>query len=128
MICLIVDDDADTRDTVAMLLSSQGVAVKSTSNLYGALDILKEPRERIDMMLLDWNLPGMPMAEFLEEVKRIRPNVAIVLSTAAFRVEEKARQHGLNWYLPKPILPESLQELINRIENSRGRNASSGAA
>jgi DNA-binding NtrC family response regulator len=128
MICLIVDDDIDTRDTVAMLLSSQGVAVKSTGNLYGALDILKSKSERVDMMLLDWNLPGMPMREFLEEVKRVRPNVAVVLSTAAFRCEEKAKEHGLAWYLPKPILPESLSDLIVKIENSRGRNASSGAA
>jgi DNA-binding NtrC family response regulator len=128
MICLIVDDEADTRDTVAMLLSSQGIAVKCTGNLYGALDLLKSKTERVDMMLLDWNLPGMPMSEFLEEVKLIRPNVTIVLSTAAFRCEEKAKQHGLAWYLPKPILPESLTELIEKIENSRGRNAASGAA
>jgi DNA-binding response OmpR family regulator len=127
MICLIVDDDQDTRDTVSMLLSSHSTAIRTTASLYGALDILRDTQERVDLMFLDWNLPGMPMKEFLDEVKRIRPNVTIVLSTAAFRVKEKALEHGLDWYLPKPIIPEDLVQLVSNISKRRS-SGNCGAA
>jgi DNA-binding NtrC family response regulator len=120
MICLVVDDEKDTRDVVMRTLSTQGFGVKDASNLYEALDVLKVPDpEPAHMMLLDWNLPGMPMENFLKQVREINPDLTVVLSTAAFRVESKARQLKLNWWLPKPILPEALIQLAATIAGQK---------
>jgi DNA-binding response OmpR family regulator len=115
MICLIVEDDADTRDTLAILLSKKQIAVKTASNLYTALDILKDTDETAGIMLLDYNLPGMPMTEFIREVKSIKPTIEIVLSTASSNVQHRSRQLGLEWYLPKPIMPEELYDLCDKL-------------
>jgi two-component system, NtrC family, response regulator AtoC len=115
MVCLIVDDDADTRDTVARLVSTRRVAVKTATNLYSALDLVKEVDGKAEMMLLDYNLPGMPMTEFLRKLKAINPELIIVLSTA-LDAKTKASKMGLNWYLPKPIMPEQLFELVDHLQ------------
>ena len=121
MICLVVDDEKDTRDVVMLTLSAQGFGVKGAENLYLALDVLKSSKnESVEMMLLDWNLPGMPMETFLAQVREIRPEITIVLSTASFRVEAKARQLKLNWWLPKPILPEALIQVTSMIASQKG--------
>jgi DNA-binding response OmpR family regulator len=119
MIILIVDDDVDTRDVVNLTLSSRGYSVKTAESLYGALDILKQRgEEKIGLILLDWNLPGMPVREFLAEVDKICPNVPIALSTAAYRVQDKAKQCGLKFWLPKPIFPDDLVALVEHVLNS----------
>jgi DNA-binding response OmpR family regulator len=129
MIVLVVEDDLDTRDIVNLTLSSRGYAVKSTESLYGALDILKQVKnEPIGMILLDWNLPGMPMNEFLREVRNVQPNVPIVLSTAAYRAKEKAIQCGLKWWLPKPIFPEELIAMVEHLSKGQPDSANSVSA
>jgi DNA-binding response OmpR family regulator len=128
MICLVVDDEKDTRDVVMLTLSRQGFGVKGAENLYLALEVLKNSKgEPVDMMFLDWNLPGMPMEDFLKQVREIRPNISIVLSTAAFRVETKARQLKLNWWLPKPVMPEDLVQLATLVKQKRDASKATAA-
>jgi CheY-like chemotaxis protein len=116
---LFVEDHADTRDIVSLILSSHGFAVKTVDNFYSAIEVLKHESSNIKLMLLDYNLPGMPMGSFLEEVRKVRPNLPIVLTTASYRVEEKARQHDINWWIPKPIDPSKLLEVVAELSTDK---------
>jgi DNA-binding response OmpR family regulator len=54
-------------------------------------------------MLLDYNLPGMPMTDFVTQVRAIAPDTGIVLCSATYRVFEKADKIGLKHCLGKPF-------------------------
>jgi DNA-binding response OmpR family regulator len=99
---LIIDDDADTRDMITVGLLAEGWKVKAAHSLYGGLYILAEDSS-ISCVLLDYNLPGMPMEDFLKQVHGVAPKVNLILVTAADRVAEKARTFGFKWYLAKPF-------------------------
>jgi DNA-binding response OmpR family regulator len=106
----------DTRDVLMRTLSLAGFAVKGAENLYFAIEVLKQAEDKkVGMILLDWNLSGMSMDQFLKQVRQIQPEITIVLSTAAFRVETKARQLRLTRWLPKPVLPEALIQVATAI-------------
>ena len=85
--------------------------VQSTDSLLGALSILSKNNE-IECMLLDYNLPGMPMDEFLSQSRAMCPKLAVVLISAADLVAEKAKKFGLKFYLGKPIDFDLLRRTI----------------
>ena len=108
---LVVDDDPDTRDFLSVALSAEGSVVQTTSTLLGAIDILKANSE-IDCMLLDYNLPGMPMEDFLTAARGISPKIGIVLISAADKVGERAAKVGLKHFLGKPFQVDELRKIM----------------
>lgn len=99
---LIVDDDPDIRDFLKVGLTADGWDVQVTDSFYGALGVL-DLDTSISCMLLDYNLPGMPIEDFLQKVRNLCPQINIILMTAADRVADKAKKLGLKRYLPKPF-------------------------
>ena len=110
---LIVDDVADIRDMLTVALSAEGFLVKTTDSLYGALHILQQ-ESCIDCMLLDYNLPGMPMEDFLKQIRDVAPKIGIVLISAVERVAGKAERLGIATYLGKPFDFDQLREAMEQ--------------
>jgi len=81
------------------------------------VDVFKAHAAKIDIVLLDLTLPGMSGGEVLAELRKIRRNIKIVLSTAygrdrAFRdVAEPELVH----YLRKPYKFEELIALLHKV-------------
>ena len=99
---LIVDDDADIRDFLRVALKADGWDAQVTDSFYGALGAL-DADNSISCMLLDYNLPGMPIEDFLKQARSACPPLTIILMTAADRVADKAKKLGLKKYLAKPF-------------------------
>ncbi len=66
---MLVDDDDDTRDLVAMSLEHHGYSTVSAPNGREALDQLGSVRP--DLILLDLQMPGMNGLEFREQQRRV---------------------------------------------------------
>jgi DNA-binding response OmpR family regulator len=49
------------------------------------VEIFRENEEHVDATLLDMTLPDLPSSKVLEEVRRIRPTVKVVITTAYSR-------------------------------------------
>jgi two-component system phosphate regulon response regulator PhoB len=64
---LVVDDDCHVQTVVAAMLGASGFEVSSVGTAEEAFDHLQE--RRVDLLVLDWNLPGM---SGLELCKRLR--------------------------------------------------------
>lgn len=80
---LVVDDDADLRETVQMLLELEGFAVTAAANGRAALERLRAG-ERPGLILLDLMMPEMNGWEFLQHARQ-DPNlgsIPIVIMTA----------------------------------------------
>lgn len=108
---LLVEDDPDTVRIVTSYLSKNNFKVTVARDGLSALNqTIESPA---DLILLDWNLPGLDGLEFLKRLRKTR-SVPVIMITA--RTEEIDRVIGLEFgaddYLTKPF---SVRELVARV-------------
>jgi len=118
--CLIVDDAEDIRDVLAKALSLEGWVIQSTDSLLGALTIV-ENNSDLDCMLLDYNLPGMPLEDFLQKFRAFCPQTAIVMISAVDELEEKAAKYAVPHFLQKPLDFDALRKAMSAALAAAGR-------
>jgi DNA-binding response OmpR family regulator len=98
---LIVEDDADVRDAIALTLSMENFQVQAAENREAALAIIEVQPPSV--IILDWFMPGMDVESFVDKVSKEYPNTTILMISASMKLEEKAKQLGLKYYLSKPF-------------------------
>ncbi|MDB5802569.1 MAG: sensor histidine kinase [Rhodocyclales bacterium] len=76
---LLVDDDAEYRESTSRLLEREGHRVLQADCGTSALLILKD--ENVDLMLLDYFMPGMTGEEVVAELRTFNPYVQVILQT-----------------------------------------------
>ena len=114
---LVVDDDRDTRDSLARLLSAHGMVVESCPSAEDALDLLS--RSDTDVIISDVSMPGMSGIEFASQLRTMRPHTPIILLTGFAGVVDRAIAQGMMALL-KPYEVSRLLSLIkDRLEGSR---------
>jgi DNA-binding NtrC family response regulator len=104
---LVVDDDEQLRQMIALRFRKLGMAVTEAGSGEAALPMLAE--KRFDVALLDLHLPGMSGVEFLERLKAEQPESEAVMLTAHGSIDTaiRAMKEGAYDYLTKPFhLPE----------------------
>ena len=108
---LIVEDEADIREGVRILLESENYEVKEAASGRQGLEILND---KTDLVILDVMMPGMSGIYTCREIRKVS-NVPILFLTA--KVQESDKLIGLmaggDDYLPKPF---SYAELLGRIK------------
>jgi len=107
---LIVEDDPDTSMTLAETLRDSGYRVLTAMDRDEATSILQS--DEVDTVLLDYMMPGQSASQFLHRVRNVYPNLRIILSTTANRVEAVARMLGIPEFIAKPIIPDKLLEIL----------------
>ena len=107
---LIVEDDADIRDGVRILLESEGYAVMEAEDGRQGLYCLND---EVDLVILDVMMPGMDGFETLEEIRK-ESSLPILMFTSKNDSASKVRglRAGADDYLTKPF---DMDELIARI-------------
>ena len=118
---LIVDDDADIRTLLAEQLGKAGFTVSTAAN--GAEMRQALERERIDLVVLDLNLPredGLTLCRDL----RARSGLPVIMLTARGGPIDRivGLEMGADDYVPKPFEP---RELVARIRNVLRRTSAS---
>lgn len=110
---LVVDDDVDTCNNLADILTEFGYNVEVAHDGFEALQ--KVQSRRFDVALLDLKMPGMDGLQLYREIKRREPStVAIVVSAyATGETVQEAQQAGASHVLSKPVDPGRLLPLID---------------
>jgi DNA-binding response OmpR family regulator len=105
---LLVDDEANLRQTMARILHQLGCDVTTAADGVEALQRLEAAP--YDLLYLDIRLPGMDGLQVLRQVHDRYPQVAVVLLTAHASISSavEAVRLGATDYLIKPITPEAL--------------------
>lgn len=111
---LIVDDEPDIREVVAVLLGSEGYEVIQAENGGSAVEMVYADKS-IDLVILDIMMPGMTGVETCEMIRK-RSNVPILFLTAKSQDQDKvdAYSQGGDDYLVKPF---SQTELIMKVRS-----------
>lgn len=125
---LVVDDDPDMREVLAVALRSQGYDVATVGNARDALTHLRSTPETC-MIVLDLMLPGMAAARFAEVLRRDRSLawIPVVVLSGAEDGANDARALGARVFLRKPVDVEALRRALHRIGCSRARPRSQEA-
>src|SRR5512141_1234146 len=105
---LIVDDEANLRQSLARILHQLGCEVTTAADGAEALQRLESAP--YDLVYLDIRLPGMDGLQVLRQMHDRYPQLAVVLLTAYASVKSavEAVRLGATDYLIKPITPEAL--------------------
>jgi DNA-binding NtrC family response regulator len=105
---LIIDDEAEIRESLQTLLEFEGYEVETAAN--GAQGISKLGDRPFDLVLLDLALPDRNGLELLPEIRTLDPQVAVIMITAYGTVEDavRAMQSGAANFLQKPWDNEKL--------------------
>ncbi|MGE0868444.1 MAG: PleD family two-component system response regulator [Kofleriaceae bacterium] len=113
---LVVDDDADIRETISEVLEDEGYSVVSAVNGADALEMLRsiEP----SLILLDLSMPIMSGQEFRcrQLQDPMLASIPTVVMTAADRIYDKTAGMQLTEILAKPITLETLLASVERYQ------------
>jgi DNA-binding NtrC family response regulator len=116
---MVVEDGKSQRKMLSDFLRSEGHHVFEAENGPDALAGLKE--NYVDVMLLDYKMPGMNGMEVLEKAKEITPEIDVIMMTAFGTVETAvdAMKAGAADYLTKPVDLEEVNILLRRLGERR---------
>jgi len=119
---LVVDDEAEIREGLELLLVSEGYGVTSVET--GEAGLAKLEEEPFDLCLLDVSLPGRNGLDLLKEIRRRDPRLSVVLITAYGSIDmaRAAFKSGAQDYITKPWSnDELLAQVAQAVEGRRLR-------
>jgi len=114
---MVVEDSAAMRGLIASVLSDiQDVSIVEAENGYEALRRL--PREKVDLIVMDINMPDINGLELLGFIRKSPAYTAtpVVIVTTEGREQDRARamQLGANDYVTKPFEPTELVRVVGK--------------
>ena len=113
---LFVDDEQIVLDVGSLMLQKLGYNVLAVSNGNRAIDILK--KNKVAFVLLDMLMPDMNGFQIYHRLKKIQPNIKIILTSghAVCKSEGQSESLGFDGFIQKPF---NLKQLSEKIENIR---------
>jgi DNA-binding response OmpR family regulator len=113
---LVVDDDADVRHLVRIVLSTETIEVVEAGSGSEALHALEDGH--VDGLVLDWMMPGMNGLEVLRRVRE-DPDLADVKIVMLTAMDDDrlidAVEAGADWIVKKPFDTENLLEALSTL-------------
>jgi DNA-binding NtrC family response regulator len=117
---LVVDDDVSIRRVWRELVGPrEGVDLSEAANAQEALELLRT--QTFDVAFLDLRMPGLGGLELLEQLKKERPTLEVVMVTAHGTIESavQAMKLGAADFLPKPFKLDQVSLILERLRRVR---------
>jgi CheY-like chemotaxis protein len=111
---LVVDDDADIREMMALYLHAHGYRTRTAANGFEALAVLKH--DRPSAIVVDLQMPVMNGAQLHRQLQQQPDSAAIpfILLSGAIDADDIGRALGVTAVLPKPLDPMGLLTALAR--------------
>lgn len=112
---LVVDADRNDRLEISEALAQGGFAVLTAVDAEHGL--LKLTDQRVDLIILELQLPGLDGMEVLRRLRNAQPGLPVLIATAHATVETavQAMKLGAADYLRKPFTREEIRSIVHRI-------------
>ena len=113
---LLVEDDITIRKPLEEYLTSQGFKVLVAGLLSEAKEKLKDTKQKVDCLILDWNLPDGEGIELARSLNQRAGSPPVLMLTARTDLIDKVvgLEVGAHDYMTKPYEP---RELLARVRN-----------
>jgi PAS domain S-box-containing protein len=114
---LLVDDDAKVRQVASQMLTLLGFKVLTAAHGREALDVFRGSGSEIDCVILDLTMPEMSGDEVFRELRHLKNDVCVILSSGYNEqdVTQRFVGKGLAGFIQKPYTMANLQETLNRL-------------
>jgi DNA-binding response OmpR family regulator len=110
---LVIDDDPSVRYMLSRILVEEGYEVQAAPNGREGLDLVVAGE--VDLVLLDWKMPGLNGEDTLKELSFLRPTVPVIIITAYPRQQSVGGLTGASAVLQKPLDFPMLLDAIKKL-------------
>ena len=113
---LAVDDSPEVREFFLGIADSLHLHCDVAENAEEALSMIGRVEEPYNLIFVDWKMPGMDGIEMTRAIRAMNLDntVVIMISSAEWsEIETKARQAGVDRFIPKPLFASMLTDSIN---------------
>ena len=114
---LVVDDEPAVRQIAKEILEEYGYTVMIADNGRTAVDLFQTMADKISLVLLDLTMPVMGGEEALCQLRTIRADIPVILSSGFDEAEALRQfgQYGLAAFIHKPYTPVQLADKVNKV-------------
>ncbi|MQL53097.1 response regulator [Desulfofundulus thermobenzoicus] len=112
---LVVDDQAGVRRLLFEALVDEGMHVELAASGPEALQKIK--KNAVDLVLLDMRMPGMSGLDVLRELRKLNPDLPVIMMTAYGELDlvAEAKRQGVRHYLNKPFDLQEVRYLVKAL-------------
>uniref|UniRef100_Q02D70 histidine kinase n=1 Tax=Solibacter usitatus (strain Ellin6076) TaxID=234267 RepID=Q02D70_SOLUE len=112
---LVVEDEALLREAVSKVLRRVGFLVVEAGDGCDAIELLSAHKEDLQAVLLDVTLPGISSREVLAEIRRVRPDLKVIVTSAYSKESVEASFTGLRTqgFIRKPFHLSDMVRLLD---------------
>ena len=116
-VVLVIDDEETIREVAVSMLKDMGLEALTAADGIEGVEIFKHHHEDIDAVLLDMTMPRMGGEDTFSALRRIDPDVKVILSSGYNEQDATNRfaGKGLAGFLQKPYTPEQLATQLAKI-------------
>ena len=121
---LLVDDEEVVRKVTTRILERYGYEVLCAESGRRAIEIYRRMAPEIELVILDMTMPEMNGIETFREMKKIRENIRVLL-TSGYSEDEAAKRlivDGLVGFVQKPFKPDDLHQRVMEALAKNSRN------
>ena len=114
---LLIDDEQMIIKVGEELLVELGYKVLTAESGHAAIELYKKNAEKIDLVIMDMIMPGMGGGETYDHLKRIKPDIKVLLSSG-YSINGQASEileRGCDGFIQKPFNINQLSEKIQGI-------------
>jgi PAS domain S-box-containing protein len=114
---LVIDDDAGVRRTVCRMLSFLGFSAMQAADGHEGVEIFRRYTSEIVLVILDMTMPKMNGEETFRELRGIRADTPVILTSGYSEIEATRRftSKGLAGFLEKPFTPSDLAAKLAKV-------------
>jgi len=117
---LIVEDDRDVIEITKTFIGNSGYKVLTATNAVDAINVCKNYKDKIDLIISDVIMPGMNSNQFIDQLVKITPKSKLLFVSGY--TDEAIASHGVLStdvaFLPKPFSLEGINQKIREVLNS----------
>ena len=113
IVILLVDDEEGYRELIARVLTKAGYEVLQAADGLEALSLLEN--SKVDLVISDILMPALNGYALVARLRAKWPKMPVILTTGFLSQESaKSMMNGSVDFIPKPIIAETLLEMIQR--------------
>ncbi|MGW8194075.1 MAG: hybrid sensor histidine kinase/response regulator [Desulforhopalus sp.] len=116
---LLIDDEEQVVQVTGEILKSLGYRVTGSTSPVEALNLFSGARKDFDLVLTDLTMPELTGLELSEKIKKVRPDIPVVLFTGYSEQvpEASASAAGIDDFCAKPISMRGLSAIVGKFLN-----------
>jgi DNA-binding NarL/FixJ family response regulator len=112
---LLADDQPDVRSALRLLLE-QETGWRVVSEVSASKNVLSSiQKTHPDLILLDWELPGMPGSELVQRLREYSPRTQIVALSSHSEARQASLEAGVDAFVSKGGPPEAVMDALRTL-------------